>query len=170
MLQESLPYCLMHTCCSIYELHTSLSAQDSKILTVATLLALEFSRFRTAAENRGSITMQEHEALINLERRLTKFYEKYIGSLAREKFSSGLHGLYMKLLCDCNLNGICFYDSGIPLLLISFLVETSFSHMYMATETNKKQARYLCLHTLCHSYKPISYYIYEIRGKCLVKS
>ena len=145
----------------------NLKGIDNDFLALATLMALEFARFRTAVENRGSINTDEHAALKALENKAHAYYNKHTKLMKNQTFSSGLHKIYMKFLCECNLDGVCFFDSGVPLLLIFTLVETSLADA--SAEDSRNIARCLCLYTLCHSYKPVSYYTSRSSGKYLVR-
>ena len=133
------------------------------MLASATLRALELARFRTVAENGQTISTEEHSALNYLEQRLIDSYQENKDKMLTRNFSFMLHRLYMKMLCECNCNGVCFFDHGLPLVLISFLVKNALK-LDLGQE-DKHRARSLAWYTLCHSYKPLRVYSLGQTGK-----
>ena len=170
LFQEQLAYCLMHTCCSMYEtpkFDSNLSETDMELLSFATLRALEFSRLRIATENRNSIKSEEMSAWHTLVQKMMAYYKENVEKMVSSDFSSVLERMYMKKLCQCNREGACFFGNAIPLELIFFLVKRTFD---VFSPRNKHHARCLCLYTLCHSNKPLRYNTDngELYSTCLV--
>lgn len=157
--KETLAFCLLHMCRCIYKIKnfdSFMKGEDNEVLASATLRALELARFRTVAENGRDISTEEHSALNYLEQRLVDSYQENKDKMLTRSFSFLLHRLYMKMLCECNNDGVCFFDRGMPLVLISFLVKNTLRHDL--GPDNKHKARCLCWYTLCHSYKPLRIY------------
>ena len=136
---------------------------DNEVLASATLRALELARYRTVAENGRLISTEEHSALNYLEQRLVDSYQESKDKMLTRSFSFILHRLYMKMLCECNNGEVCFFDRGMPLVLISFLVKNTLKNDL--GQENKHRARCLCLYTLCHSYKPLRIYTIPQMGR-----
>ena len=136
---------------------------DNEVLASATLRALELARFRTVAANGTEISPEEHSALNFLEETLVQKYQENKDKMLSRSFSFLLHRLYMKMLCECNNDGVCFFDRGMPLVLISFLVKDTLRHDL--GQENKHKARCLCWYTLCHSTKPLRTYTIPQNGK-----
>ena len=150
-----LSFCLSHTCCCIYETGFALGKvcdSDKEILILATLRALEFSRFRTMTEKHNLVTSEEHKALYTLDERLNEQYRRCANKLLGPGRLVMRERMYIKLLCKCNRAGVCFFNSSLPLGLVYFLVKITFQ---TSTLENEELMRCLCLYTLCHSYSPI---------------
>ena len=171
LFQETRSYALLHVCHCIYGIQrfdTLLKAEEKEVLALATLRALELARLRTFPVNAHGICKEEHLALNLLENGLVSAYRKNNATMHETSFSSILHKVYMKMLCECNSKEGCFFELGLPLVLISFLFTYTLQQTY-ATE-NRHRARCLGLYTLCHSYKPLSIYTDLKSGKfCLHK-
>ena len=164
VFQEQLAYCLMHICCSIYDVNkfdTHLTVTEKRQLVIATLRALEFSRFRFATENRDSIKSEEISAWHSIVKKLIEYYNENIESIASTDCSATLEKLYMKKLCHCNRDGACFFENAMPLELIVFLVKRAFNS---SSQRNHHNARCMCLYTLCHSNMPLRYYAHLDQG------
>ena len=128
------------------------------MLVLGTFRALELARLHTVAKTGHEISSEEHMALNSLESKLVDFYKENKDKLLTEHFSSAIHKLYMKMLSACNYNGSCFFENGLPMVLISYLTKDAL--MNRKVPENEHQARSLCLYTLCHSYRPFA--IFEI--------
>ena len=139
----------------IKDFNCSNKVEDNEVLAMATLRALELARFRTVTESGQTVTTEEQSALGSLEQSLISYYQENKDKMLTRNFSFMLHRLYMKMLCECNCDGVCFFDHGLPLVLISFLVKNALRD---SGQEDKHRARCLAWYTLCHSYKPLRVY------------
>ena len=156
-------FCLLHMCCCIFKIHkfdSLMKAPDNEVLASASLRALELARYRTVVENGQEVSIEEHSALNHLEHQLIDSYEESKDRMLTRSFSYNLHRLYMKMLCDHSED--YFYNSGLPLRLISFLVRNTLNS---EVKLGNKQARSLCLYTLCYSHSPFKLYTIQQAGK-----
>ena len=157
--KETLSFCIGNICYCMYQindLHIYLSEADIETLALATLRALELSRYRIDSDKRSEISLEEHSALQSLEQRLFDCYTYHVDKIA-PYFVAGLEMIYIKNLCLCNTGQVCFFKNNVPLPLIAFLVKRQLQHPEYSRE-DKRQALNLCLYTLCHSNTPFSYY------------
>ena len=155
--KETLSFCITYICNFLYQVngfHKYLRQTDKNVLVFATLRALELSRYRTDVRKRDAIDDKEHAFLQSLEL-LFDFYMKYTREI--NLVSTELEMMYMEKLCLCNTGRVCFFDSVVPLALISFLVKRQLTD-YKLTHEEKRPGRNLALYTLCHSNKPLVYY------------
>lgn len=130
---------------------------EKTILAIASLRALEFSRFCKEDENNSNITGDEYSALHAREQELMKYYIQN----KDPRLVSGLHKVYMQNICKCNNGGVCFFGNALPLKLIAFLVRSEFQQYERA---DPHHFRCLCLYTLCHSQNPLSSFA-SLQGK-----
>ena len=155
----------------IKDFNCSNKVEDNEVLAMATLRALELARYRTVTGSDQTISAEEQSALGSLEQTLISNYQENKDKMLTRNFSYMLHRLYMKMLCECNCNGVCFFDHGLPLVLISFLVKNALRD---PGQEDKHSARSLAWYTLCHSYKPLRVYsvgqpgnsIFSYNGLC----
>ena len=156
--KETLSFCITYICNFLYQVngfHKYLGQTDKNVLVLATLRALELSRYRTDVRKRDAIDDKEHAFLQSLEQNLFDFYMKYTREI--NLVSTELEMMYMEKLCLCNTGRVCFFDSVVPLALISFLVKRQLTDDKL-THEEKRPGRNLALYTLCHSNKPLAYY------------
>ena len=157
--KETLSFCIGNICYCMYQikdLHLYLSEADREIIALATLRALELSRYRIDSDKRSEICLEEHSALQSLEQRLFDCYTDHVDKIV-PSFVAGLEMIYIKNFCHCNTGQVCFFTNDVPLPLIAFLVKRQLQHPEYSQE-EKRQALNLCLYTLCHSNTPFSYY------------
>ena len=161
--EETLSFCTGYMCNFLYQVtgfHKYLKQTDKDVLVLATLRSLELSRYRTDVRKRDTISDKEHAFLQSLEQNLFDCYRKHIEGikLVEPHVLKGLERLYMKKLCLCNTGRDCFFNFVVPLSLISFLVKRQLTDHNIPEE--KRPGRNLALYTLCHSNKPLLYYMY----------
>ena len=159
LAKEMLSFCISHICYYMYQIkrfHSYLNEASREVFALATLRALELSRYRVESCERNEINKEDHSALQYIEQKLFDCYKEHIDKLIQPSVSAGLERMYMKKLCCCNTHGVCFFDNVIPLPLIVFLVKRELQDP--VRQDGKMQALSMCLYTLCHSNKPFYYY------------
>ena len=166
-MQETLSYCLLHVCHCIYgigKFQNLMKGDDKETLALATFRAMELTRFHTFPADDQYISLEEHSALSCLETKTISSYREKYEKMLKNYYSSALHKLYMKMLCECNHAGRCFFEQRIPLLLIHFLVKNTLVQTFVPE--NRHQARCLCLYTMCHSSETMGLLNTLSVGKC----
>ena len=158
--KENLSFCLSHICVCMYQVSLFfkyLSETERGILALASLRALELSRYRIESDKRNELCREEESALKSTVAKLFVSYGTSIRRLLKPLGITFLHRLYMMKLCQCNTGVSCFFNNAVPLPLVEFLLKRDFKTHSFTDESNSR-ARNLCLYMLCHSNKPLTYY------------